>query len=138
MPTEKRASDRYNTGDASNRYHTEPKTTSTFRPYTDAIGTGCYIDSHAGHYGTRDVLYLARDFGFILSAFETFVLEMYDSHYCVDIFPNEELFDLCDEAISWLNCDEAPKGQNLPPIKPVDYSWSWNDGDFGLYPNEED
>lgn len=27
-------------------------------------------------------------------------------------------------------------GQNFPPKLPADHQWGWNDGDFGLYPND--
>lgn len=33
---------------------------------------------------------------------------------------------------------ERIAGQNFPPIIPADHAWDWNDGDFGLYPIEDE
>lgn len=140
--------------------------------------TGCYLDNHRGHYIQRDVVYLAVEHGFIIGGFEKFVIDLYDEHSHQEYYPHEELTELCDAAIEWLNsgqsecphCDgtgglpsdesdwwvdqqgnsrckpctgtgRAPRieFQNFPPIIPEDYMWGFNDGDFGLYheDNEE-
>lgn len=105
---------------------------------------GCYLDSHRGHYITRDMISLAIGFGFIVGEFERFALNRYDESNTDDDYPFESLVELADEALTWLNSgpnegvDRPIKGQNSPPIIPDGYAWDWNDGDFGLYAIEED
>lgn len=109
--------------------------------------SGCYLDSHRGHYITRDMILLAVEFGFIIGTFDRFALDNYDewndeSAHGADLVG--ALHDLADEALAWLNCgdnsgiDRPIKGQNSPPKIPESYAWDWNDGDFGLYEIEED
>lgn len=105
--------------------------------------TGCYLDSHRGHYITRDVIELAIGYGFILNGFEQFALDAYGESSDWESYPYDALYELCDEAISWLNHgrdsypDARMAGQNWPPIIPADTYWSFNDGDFGLYAIED-
>ena len=49
------------------------------------------------------------------------------------------MHELCDNAIAWLNAgqEERIPGQNLPPTIPADTMWGFNDGDFGLYEEED-
>lgn len=106
---------------------------------------GCYLDSHRGHYITRDMIQLAVEYGFIIGTFDAYALAHYDD-WADWPYPEiyEALHDLADEALAWLNCgdnsgiDRPIKGQNSPPKIPDGYAWDWNDGDFGLYPIEED
>ena len=104
--------------------------------------TGCYLDSHRGHYAVRDCILLAEEYGYILDGFKRFVLAQYDDHYHEEDYP--DLIELCDDAVAWLNCgentgvDRPIRGQNSPPVIPAGYSWGWNDGDFGLYADDED
>ena len=111
--------------------------------------TGCYLDSHRGHYINRDMILLAVEFGFIIDTFERFAIDRYDDWSVEDLVSNDidligALHDLCDEALAWLNCgdnsglDRPMKGQNNPPAIPEGYAWAWNEGDFGLYEIEED
>ena len=102
--------------------------------------TGCYLDSHRGHYMTRDMIWLAEEFGFIVGLSDKFVLAKYEECSHEKDYPYEVLVELADEARDWLNCgdnegiDRAIKGQNSPPIIPEGHGWEWLDGDFGLYP----
>ena len=65
--------------------------------------TGCYLDSHRGHYITRDAIQLAEEWGFITGSFEKFALAMYEEHNNDEEYPFEALVELCDEAVNWLN-----------------------------------
>lgn len=89
---------------------------------------GCYIDSHHGHYAIPGVIRLAQDHGFCIDQFAQFTLDSYDEHYWNDNYPGETLIELSDEAIEWLNHNEGLTG----------HWWGWNEGDFGLYPIEDD
>lgn len=110
------------------------------------LETGCYLDSHRGHYIARDMIQLAVDLGFIIEPFEKHALNTYEDwahdENAADLYG--ALVDLSDEAINWLNVGDNSglnrpiKGQNSPPEIPEGYAWAWNDGDFGLYPIEED
>lgn len=102
--------------------------------------TGCYLDNHRGHYLLRDMIWLAKEWGYIVSETESFALDMYEAHSGDENYPFQSIVELSDEALVWLNCgdnegrDRAIRGQNSPPIIPEGYAWGWNDGDFGLYP----
>jgi hypothetical protein len=117
--------------------------TTERRTFTEA-DTGCYLDNHRGHYITRDMIWLAEGFGFILGPLESFALAQYEAHGHEEDYPHESITDLADEALAWLNVGENTgigrpiRGQNDPPAIPEGTSWGWNDGDFGLYADEED
>ena len=137
--------------------------------------TGCYLDSHRGHYLTRDVIQFAVDYGFIIGPFEKFAIDMYEDHDGDQEFPFESMVELCDAAIDWLNsgrteclvckgsgrvpmilpnnggtttvicraCSGSGRGdrvagQNFPPIIPEGYTWTIEDGDFGLWKYDEE
>jgi hypothetical protein len=106
--------------------------------------TGCYLDNHRGHYITRDMIWLAEGYGFILGEMESFVLDQYDELNANENYPTESLYALADEALEWLNVgentgvDRPIRGQNSPPAIPEGTSWGWNDGDFGLYEDEDE
>lgn len=107
---------------------------------TTIMETGCYLDSHCGHYIIRDAVYFAVDHGFIIDGFESFALSHYESHSRDDTYPFEELVELSDRAIRWLNSSpwkREIRGQNCPPRRPEDAYWGWNDGDFGLYTEDD-
>lgn len=92
------------------------------------IEPGCYIDSHHGHYATPMVIQLANGFGFHFDDLVGYALANYDEHSHEEDFPNEALMEVSEEATDWLNAN-----------RPVDgHWWGWNEGDFGLYPIEED
>lgn len=143
--------------------------------------TGCYLDSHRGHYITRDAIQIAQGYGFIVGPFAQWAIDTYEemAYLAADPkeYPHESLIELCDEAVNWLNsgqqdCDNCggtgtsnpaldpnawrdihgiwrckkctgtgrgPRiaGQNFPPKVPEGYSWSFNDGDFGLYSDND-
>jgi hypothetical protein len=132
--------------------------------------TGCFLDSHHGHYITRNVIQLAQGWGFIVDPFAQFAISKYESNGGDEDYPHETLQELCDDAIAWLNsgqdkcgsCNGSKRcfwvdgkhiksgvickgcsgsgrgpriaGQNFPPVIPEGFEWSFNDGDFGLYP----
>lgn len=104
------------------------------------LETGCYLDNHRGHYITRDMINLAREYGFIVSECERWVLDTYHEHSHQPDYPHEALYELADEAQAWLNNGRGTTrmpGQNLPPAIPDGAYWDWNEGDFGLYDIEE-
>lgn len=73
--------------------------------------TGCYLDSHRGHYITRDVVQFAQGYGFIVDPFAQWAIDTYDSAEGAPDYPFETLVELADEAIEWLNSgqDECVK-----------------------------
>ncbi len=105
--------------------------------------TGTYLDNHRGHYITRDAIEFAIGYGFIIGPLEKFVLDHYEDHGHDEDYPFDCIVELCDEAMAWLNCgentglDRPIKGQNNPPAIPADTYWSFNDGDFGLWTEDE-
>lgn len=101
--------------------------------------TGCYLDNHRGHYIVRDAILLAIEFGFIVGPFERFALDHYDDLGHEESYPQEALVDLLDEATQWLNMVQGERiyGQNLPPKTPDEYWWGFNDGDYGLWREED-
>lgn len=102
---------------------------------------GCYLDSHRGHYISRDMILLAADsFGYNLGSLERWFLDCYEDHNGDENYPTEIIHEIANDVEQWLNCgdNEGPdreiKFQNNPPVIPEGHSWGWNDGDFGLYP----
>lgn len=103
--------------------------------------TGCYIDCHNGHYAIPSVIELAQNYGYILGPFAEYVLDNYNDHYHEDEYPTSALDELATSAIEWLNSSYSTReiqGQNCPPFRPDGYYWDWNDGDFGLYKEEDE
>lgn len=106
---------------------------------TNTIQSGCYIDSHMGHYAIPESIKIAVSFGFHIDPFAQFALDAYDSFYFEDNYPSESLIELSDEAIDWLNSTPTMhwSGDARPPVRPENTYWGWNDGDFGLWPEED-
>lgn len=69
---------------------------------------GCWLDNHRGHYITRDAIELAKSFGFMYGEFAQFALNMYEDYNHGSDFPHEEMQELCDEAVAWLNSGQQP------------------------------
>lgn len=92
---------------------------------------GCLFDSHSrGHYIVPTVIEYADDLGRPTDPFVKYALFRYstDHHLNADEFPHEALIEESDKAIQWMNDNCAPEG----------YAFDWNDGDFGLYPIEDE
>ena len=109
----------------------------TYKPHTDQpLEVGCYLDNHRGHYIARDVVDLAESFGYIVDPITRWFLDCYEDQSHEDNYPAELVHELADEAEAWLNNGQEARisGQNFPPVIPEDTAWSFNDGDFGLYP----
>lgn len=104
------------------------------------IDPGCHLDNHRGHYITRDMLWLAESFGYIIDPVMQYALANYERDSDADNYPIDCLHDEADKALEWLNggpnegLDRPIKGQNSPPLIPDGYAWDWYEGDFGLYP----
>lgn len=98
------------------------------------LETGCYFDSHRGHYIVPAVIDLGRSHGYILDPFVEFAVARYEDWYHDADFPAEALIEVSDDVIGWLNGDggSGPK-QPDPPEIPDGTVWMWLDGDFGLY-----
>lgn len=89
---------------------------------------GCYLDSHRGHYIQRDMLRFAEGEGYPVDKRMDDVLSQYDKYYWEEDYPIEELHDGVQSAEDWLNEHRCPEG----------LCWGWNEGDFGLYPIEDE
>lgn len=89
---------------------------------------GCYLDSHRGHYITRDAILLAADLGYKLADDDRALVDRYEAESHEADYPFEALVDLCDEAVEFLNRERGLAG----------HWWDFNDGDFGLYPIDEE
>ncbi len=96
------------------------------------ITPGCYIDSRHGHYTIPAMIQFAHGYGFPLDPFAKFTLIAYDNHYHMDEYPTGAMDELAIEAEDWLN------NALNPDLKCEGHAWGWNDGDFGLYPIEDD
>ena len=89
---------------------------------------GCYIDSHQGHYAIPGVVRFAERAGRPVDSEMASLLARYDEHSHEAEFDMEAIIEESDRAIEWLNDNHAVDG----------HGWGWNDGDFGLYPDEEE
>lgn len=99
--------------------------------------TGCYIDSCNGHYAIPAMIRWSYSMGYLPDPFLDYTLAQYDEdHYSV-IYPTEALHAVANEIEAWLN-GVPTRGQNPPPEIPDGYGWGWQDGDFGLWPIEDD
>src|SRR5213080_1641715 len=88
---------------------------------------GCWIDSHHGHYAIPGVIYLAEGFGRKLDNAMAKLLGEYADHYFEDDYPWELIVEESDASAQWLNDHHRPDG----------FWWEWNDGDFGLYAEDD-
>jgi hypothetical protein len=95
--------------------------TTTYEP-------GCYLDSHHGHYNIPEVVRFAQRAGRPVDVVMAALLDSYDDHSHEPNFNGEAIIEESDRAIDWLNEHQAVDG----------HTWGWNDGDFGLYPDEEE
>ena len=89
---------------------------------------GCYIDSHHGHYAIPEVVRIAEREGRPMDAEMTDLLARYEEHSHEAAFNMEAVIEESDKAIDWLN-EHCPLDG---------HTWGWNDGDFGLYNDEEE
>lgn len=111
---------------------------------TTTLEPGCYLDNHRGHYITRDMIDFATEHGYIVGEMDAYVLSLYEDHYTDENYPHEILDEIARDAEDWLNVgensgvDRPIRGQNNPPAIPENHAWAWQDGDFGLYPLEDD
>ena len=104
---------------------------------------GCYVDSHWGQYAIARVVEIAVELGRQCELDEAgrcqlCADEKLAERHLAAMGPStepgldgdefEQLVEAADSAEAWLNDHRAPEG----------YSWEWNDGDFGLYANEDE
>lgn len=94
---------------------------------------GCYVDGHWGQYAIARAVQIAGEFGWkdeqasdlatrhLASMGPSTEPGLTDDEYAM-------LVDAADDAEAWLNDNVTVSG----------YSWQWNDGEFGLYANEEE
>jgi aminoglycoside phosphotransferase (APT) family kinase protein len=92
------------------------------------LAPGCYFDSHRGHYIVPDIIAFARNAGRPTDPFVGYALDQYEHVYYTEGYPSEALIEESDRAIEWLN-EHHPWDA---------HTWMWNDGDFGLYPLDDD
>ncbi len=94
---------------------------------------GCYVDSHWGQYAVARMVQVAAELGW-----EDEQASDLARRHLAAMGPSsepglvgdefEELMGACDDAEDWLNHHATVAG----------HSWGWYEGDFGLYPNEEE
>lgn len=89
---------------------------------------GCYIAGHEGHYGTPSLVRFAIGLGMLVTGEDATLLDRYHEDNHLPDFPHEHLVDLADRAEAWLNEHHPREG----------HSWRWDDGEFGLYPDEDE
>lgn len=100
---------------------------SETKTFTSA-DAGCFFDSHRGHYIIPAIIEFAREQGRDLDDRTTDLVAQYDRDWSDDTYPYDHVIEESDAAIGWLNDNRRPDG----------FWWGWNDGDFGLYPLEND
>jgi len=90
---------------------------------------GCFVSGHFGVHGTKEVIDLAVDAGFIILPPEDYeAVERYDSNEMeYDANDPEITMDLLDEAERWLNDNAVEEG----------FSFGWDMGEFFLAPNHD-
>lgn len=87
---------------------------------------GCIYDSHHGHYIVPFVIGYADDAGRPTDPFVRWAVATYREHNWETNYPHDALIEECEAAIVWLNEHVRPDG----------FSFDWNDGDFGMWPDE--
>ena len=85
-----------------------------------------YLDGARGHYINHDLIEFAHAEGFPVDPFAEFVLNEYGDRYHEDLYPNDAVFALGEDAINWLNENQPLDG----------HYWEFNDGDFGLWADD--
>lgn len=105
---------------------------------TTPIQPGCYIDSHHGHYSIPASVALAQSAGFSVDADDQAILDRYEADCFDENYPIDVVIELSDCAVDWLNGLYTGPFQPEPPKVPHGHAWMWNDGDFGLYPVDDD
>lgn len=85
---------------------------------------GVYLDSHRGHYITRDAIRFAVEHGFPIDPADLKLLDLYEDHSHEPGYPHEDLAFIADEAIEYLNLKRRIGG----------HYWEFRDGDFGAFP----
>lgn len=102
-------------------------------PASNVPESGCYVDSHYGQYAVARAIQVAEGFGWD----DAEARDLASRHLAcmgpsnaepLDVDEFERLMSAADDAEAWLNDHIVLAG----------HAWGWNDGDFGLYPLEED
>lgn len=88
-----------------------------------ALETGCYVEGHRGWHGHAHMISVATDLGFPLDVAGQRDVDAYDTAEYDDDGLAEIVFDVMNDAESWLN-DHTASG----------YVWHWRDGEFFLSP----
>lgn len=87
---------------------------------------GCIYDSHHGHYIVPFVIGYAERSGRPTDPFVGWALATYQRCSHEPDYPNDALIEESEMATVWLNDNIAPN----------EYAFGWNDGDFGMWPDE--
>jgi len=88
---------------------------------------GCIYDSHHGHYIVPFVIGYAERSGRPTDPFVGWALATYQRCSHEPDYPHDALIEESEAAIVWLNEHVRPEG----------YFFDWNDGDFGLWEDED-
>ena len=92
------------------------------------IHPGCYVDSHHGSYAVPMVIRLAQQHGMALTTEDEATLTLEENggpdNYDAQPDHSEHLYSILEQAEEWLNTRSRPDDI---------HTWSWEQGDYGLY-----
>lgn len=88
---------------------------------------GVYVDGARGHKASVMVIEMAAANGMTIDPFESWAIDTWDEHGHLPTFPNDAMDSLLDNCVDHLNT----------VLKIPFHTWRWDDGDFGLYPDED-
>lgn len=86
--------------------------------------TGCYVSDYEGWRGIATMCLIAHQMGFPLTAEDNADLDAFIAGEAV----GDGVFWIADDAEAWLNTNMRPEGA----------TWYWEDGNFGLWEDDDE
>lgn len=116
----------------------------TLKNNTTMVEEGCYFDSHRGQYIIDAMAELCDGFVNVLSHPTNYVDQVKQYRHVIDtesVFNDDGTYssvhaDACERLDGLYDEIENKLNDMLPDD--CELSWGWNDGDFGLYRNNDD